>query len=176
MEDCSPGKARFQDRLRQIPRKKRRAIFMVAVVIIASMTAAIWILKRSDRGLVFTAFTDKDVYSLDELVNVTVEFKNYGFDSVHLTFMTSAMAGFSVYTSEDIPVCGIPIIAAQVITEVTIKPGQSERFGVHWNQLALDMATSLEEEVPPGAYYIVAGTLSVEFHATAHTSTFTISE
>ncbi len=148
----------------------------ITLIVLASAAAVGWAYIRYDRGLAFTAFTDKDVYSLDELVDVTVEFKNYGFDSVHLTFGTSAMAGFSVYTSEDVLVCGIPIIALQVITEVTIKPGQSERFGIHWNQLAMDATTSLEEKVPPGAYYIVAGTLSMEFHATAHTSTFTISE
>ena len=143
----------------------------ISLVILASAAAAGWAYIRHDRGLVFTAFTDKDVYSSDEWVNVTAEFRNYGFDSVHLTFGTDAMASYSVYTSEDIPVCSIPIIALQVITEVTIKPGQSEEFWIRWDQ-----RTSYGEHVPPGTYYIVAGTLSWEFHATASTSTFTISE
>ena len=148
---------------------------MAAVVIIASMTAAIWILERSNRGLVFTAFTEKDAYTLEEWIGASVRFKNYGFDSVHLTFASSAMASFSLYTSKGVSVCNIPIIALQVITEVTIKPGQSEEFGIRWNQLAYDTGTGFGEHVPPGTYYIVAGTLSREFHATALTSTFAIS-
>ena len=176
MEDRKPSKARFRDKLRQIPRKKRRVIFMAAVVIIASMTAAIWILERSNRGLVFTAFTDKDAYTPEEWIGASVRFKNYGFDSVHLTFGSSAMASFSVYTSEGVPVCSIPVIALMWITEVTIKPGQSEEFGIRWDQLTYDTGTGFGEPVPSGAYYIVAETGCWEFHATASTSTFTISE
>ena len=161
-------------KLRQV--NSRWLVYVViSLIIFGSAAVAGWAYIRYDRGLVFTAFTDKDVYSTDELVNVTVEFKNYGFDSVHLTFGTSAMASFSVYTSEDVPVCNIPIIALQAITEVTIKPGQSEEFRIRWNQLDYDIGTGFWEQVPPGTYYIVAGTLSREFHATALTSTFTIS-
>lgn len=175
MEDRKTSKARFRDRLRQIPRTKRRAFFMAAVVVIASMTAAIWILERSDRGLVFTAFADKDAYSSEEWIGASVRFKNYGFDSVHLTFGSSAMASFSVYTSEGVPVCSILIDSLQVITEVTIKPGQSKEYGIRWNQLAYGTGTGFGEPVPSGTYYIVAGTCSWEFHATAFTSPFTIS-
>jgi hypothetical protein len=175
MEDCRPINTRFRNKLRQIPRKKKLAIFMAAVVIIASTTAAVWILERSYRGLVFTAFTDKDAYSLEECVNVSARYKNFGFDSVHLTFGTSALASFSVYTSEGVHVCSILITAMMVITEVTIKPGQSEEFRIRWNQLDYETGTGFGEQVPPGTYYIVAGTRSSEFHATALTSAFTIS-
>lgn len=148
---------------------------MAAVVVIASMTAAIWILERSDRGLVFTAFTDNDAYSAGESITAIVEFKNYGFDSVHLTFGTSAMASFGVYTSEGIHVCGIALTELMLIYEVTIKPGQLERYGANWDQLAYDRYTGLWEQVPPGSYYICAKTLCKEFNATAQTSLFTIS-
>lgn len=148
---------------------------LIILVVSASVAAAGWVYIRHDRGLVFTAFVDKDAYSYEEWINATVEFKNYGFESVHLTFMTSAMAALDVYTSEGLPVCTIPVVAMQAITEVTIGPGQSERYVVGWNQLAYDVTTGVEEHIAQGTYYIVAGTLSAEFHAAAMTSTFTIS-
>lgn len=170
-EEVDPGKIQKKP----WPLSSRWFIYVIVILMVsASAATAGWAYLRHDCGLVFTAFTDKDVYSSDEWINASVEFKNYGFDSVHLTFMTSAMAGFSVYTSEGVPVCGILIHALQVITEVTIRPGQSEGFGVSWNQFAYDTTGSMEQ-IPEGTYYIAASTLSKEFHATAITSTFTIS-
>jgi hypothetical protein len=149
---------------------------VIAFIVSTSAVTAGWAYVRHDRGLDFVAYTDKNDYSSGESIRVWVEFTNYGFDSVNLTFGTSAMAHFSVYTSEDAGVCSIPVIAMMVITEATIRPGESVKFGATWDQLVYDANHPLGEQVPyPGAYYILAGTASYEFHATALTATFTIS-
>jgi len=162
------------------PRSLRSKVLIYAVVALilsAFVVTAGWALTRNNRGLVFTAYTDREEYSPGVLVNVTAKFTNYGLATAHLTFATSGKAHFEVYASDDSYVCSIPIIVLMVITKVTIGPGESVRFGASWDQLVFDDNNPSGKQVPyPGVYYILAGTLSSEYHATASTSMFTISD
>ena len=144
----------------------------VALAVTASAVSAGWAMSHPESGLVFTAHTDKDTYSPGELIKVSVKFTNKGIVPIHLTFGTSAKAYFSVYASNGSYVCGIPVMSLQVITKVTIGPGQSVGYGAPCDQDVVDEANPYGIQVPPGKYYIVAGTIG----ATARTATFTISD
>jgi hypothetical protein len=150
---------------------------VVALIISASVVIAGGVLTLDNRGLVFTVYTDREEYSPGERVNVTARFANYGLATAHLTFGTSGKAHFEVYASDDSYVCSIPIMVLMMITKVTIGPGESVRFGASWDQLVFDDNNPSGSQVPhPGVYYILAGTLSSEYHATASTEMFTISD
>jgi hypothetical protein len=159
------------------PRKKpwpaisKAAVYaVVAVVVTASAVAGGYVLVRHERGLVISAYTDKDTYSPGENVSVWVEFTNYGFDSVHMVFNTSAMAFFCVHSINGTPVCGIPTISLQVITHKSIGSGETLGYGVIWDQ------RDEGEQVPhPARYYIVAYAGTAEYGDVVQTSPFLIS-
>ena len=101
------------------PRSIRSKVLIYAVVALilsASVVTAEWALTRNNRGLVFTAYTDREEYSPGVRVNVTAKFTNYGLATAHLTFGTSGKAHFEVYASDDSYVCSIPITVLTVIT------------------------------------------------------------
>lgn len=154
-------------------RSKTVTYLVIALVVTVSAVAAGWAIAHPEDGLVFTARTDKDTYAPGEQINVSVRLVNKGIAPIHLTFGTSAKAYFSVYASNGNYVCGIPVVALQVITKITIEPGQSVRYGAQWDQVVVDDAHPRGEQVPyPDTYYIKAVTIG----ATARTAPFTISE
>ena len=146
------------------------AVIMIAVVVIFASGAIAGFVFRYDL-IAFKAYTDKYRYLPGELVNVTAKYTNHGLFSVSLTFRTSAMAILAVYSDNGSFVCGIPGESLKVITHVSLGPGESIAFGAHWNQ-------TVEEQIQapyPSDYFVMASTLSSEFHAMATTASFTIS-
>jgi hypothetical protein len=171
------GSVREEEAPASSPRKqswlaisKATVYAVVAVVVTASVVAGGYVLMRHERGLVISAYTDKETYSPGENVSVWVEFTNYGFDSVHMVFGTSAMAFFGVHSIDGTPVCGIPTISFQAITHKSIGPGETLSYGVRWDQ---------RDEVGlvphPAIYYIVAYAGTSEYGDVVQTDPFLIS-
>lgn len=149
---------------------------IVAMIVCASVVTTGWALMHHTRGLVFAVSTDGLVYTPGQPVQILTTFTNNGLNSVLLTFNTSQMARYTVYASDGSYVCGIRIIALQVITKKTIKPGESIEFAVGWDQTIDDPYKLKGDQAPyPGDYYVIAETMSLEYKSTARTLTFTIS-
>ena len=153
---------------------KVRVYLVIALVLIASGVTAGWVLRYD--LLAFRAYSDKDRYLPGESIEVAAKFTNCGFAPVSLTFGTSAKAHFTVYSVNGSYVCEIPVKALMMITHVNLGPGKSVAFEAHWNQTFYSYDYHQDQVPYPCDYYIVAGTLSHEFHATVRTAVFTISE
>ena len=134
MEDCRPTKARFRDKLRQLPRKKRRAIFIAAVVVVASTIAAVWVIDRLERGVALTVYTTKASYIQGESVQIYIQLKNHGFSPATLVYASSLIMSFSIYDSNGLELFTGPRDGAAVITEVVLEPGEVKRQEHTWDQ------------------------------------------
>jgi hypothetical protein len=150
-----------------------RICFVIAVVIIATVATAGWMLRYE--LITFRAFTDKDSYKPGESIKVVARFTNCGLFPVSLTFATSLRANSTVYSADGSYICGIRQYALMYFTRSNLGPGESATSWAYWDQTYYSYDYH-EDQVPcPCDYYIEAGTLCREFHATAMTALFTIS-
>lgn len=147
-------------------RRKMYALVIVAVVVLASVVVAAYVVDRLERGVVFTVHTDKEQYSLGDMIYIHVEYTNYGFDTVDLTFCSSLVASFSVHDSNGSFVCSIPQIALMWLVYETLGPGETLTGGCYWEQVD-DMD---EQVLSPGSYTLLAEDSCREFEFSARTT------
>lgn len=108
---------------------------VVGIVIVASTVTLAWVVYRSERGVVLTVDTDKDEYTPGELVEISMQLKNYGFGTVDLVYGSSIIMWFTIYDSEGGLVFSPEMIGLTVITHVTLGPSETRDFGYVWNQV-----------------------------------------
>lgn len=152
--------------LGQIDGKKRRALFIAAIVIAASVIAVVWIVDRSERGVVLSIDTDKEEYAPGEMVQIYAQLKNYGFETVNLLYSSGLIVQFSIYNSSGSEVIVWPTTAATVITPVVLEPGGVWELEYPWHQVN---GTDGQVELPD-SFTVHALSQSYEHHFDASTS------
>lgn len=145
--------------------KRVRTVIIVAMVVLASGITAASVVDRQERGVAFTVHTDKVEYAVGEEIFMYAEYMNYGFDSVDMTFGSSAVAWFSVHDLSGSLVRGIPQTVLCVMVYETLEPGEALCGGCSWNQTD-DMC---EQVLSPGSYMIFAWGGGWEFDFSAST-------
>ena len=153
----------------QVGGKKRLALIIAAIVVAASTVTVVWVVDRSERGVVLTVDTDKEEYAPGELVQIYIQLKNYGFETVNLVYPDSLIMRFSIYDSEGSEVFEGPCWALTVMTPVTLEPGGVESSEYVWHQVS-----NTDEQVGlPDSFTVRAFSYSIERHFDADT-TFSI--
>ena len=156
--------------MRQIFGWKRRAIVVAAVVLIASIVTAVWVLDRHERGVELAVYTDKTHYESGESVHICIQLKNYGFSSVRLVYGSSLTMYFSIHNSDGLEVYPHPPDICPAITEVILEPGEVSSHDWIWDQ-----ANKTGEQVTlPDTFTVRAFSLSYEEHFYAN-ATFSVS-
>ena len=158
-------------RLGQVDGKKGLALIIAAIVVTASTVTAVWIVDRSERGVVLAVDTDKEKYAPGEPVRIHLQLKNYGFKTVNLVYGTSIIMSFSIYDSDGMRVFSAPKYALMVITEVELQPGGTRSFEYSWDQIN---ETGKQTELPD-TFTVRAGSDAFEQQFRA-TTTFSISD
>ena len=158
-------------RLGQVDGKKRLALIIAVIVVAATTVTIVWVVDRSERGVVLTVDTDKEEYAPGEPVRIYIQLKNYGFRTVNLVYGTSLIMHFNIYDSNDLRVFVGPSIALMVITHVALEPGGTRSLGYVWNQVN---ETGEQVELPD-SFTVRALSWSYEHHFYANT-TFSISD
>ncbi len=153
----------------QVDGKKKLALIIAAIVVAASTVTIVWVVDRSERGVVLTVDTDKEKYAPGEPVRIYIQLKNYGFETVNLVYPDSGVMLFSIYDSEGSEIFEGPRLVLTVITPVTLEPGGAESLEYVWHQVG-----NTDEQVElPDSFTVRAFSHSTERHFEADT-TFSI--
>ncbi len=147
-------------------KEKMSAIIIAALIVLASVIAAVSVIDRLERGVEFTVRTDKEQYVLGEHICINVEYVNNGYDTVDLTFGSSCVASFYVFDSDGSPVCPIIQMALWWMVYEELEPGETLSGGCGWDQTD-DMG---EIMLSLGTFIISAHSLCSELQLSASTT------
>jgi hypothetical protein len=153
--------------LGQVAGKKRLALIVAAIVVAASTVTVVWVVDRSERGVVLTVDTDKREYAPGEPIRMAIQLKNYGFRTVNLVYGTSIIMISSIADSDGMMVFHTPTVALMVITHVALEPGGTRGWEYIWDQTN----TTGEQVELPDSFTVRAA--SGAYHAS---TTFSISD
>lgn len=146
--------------------KKRRALIIAAIVVAASTVSVVWIVDRSERGVVLTVDTDREQYAPGDPVLISAQLKNYGFRTANLLYSSSLIVQFSVYDSDGLLAFVGPLNSASVMTTVVLEPGGTWNSEYVWHQV-----DSTGEQVElPDSFTVIAVSHCFESSFSANTA------
>ena len=115
---------------------KKKLILVIASIVVAGLTiAAVLVLVGSERGVDLSVHTEKKAYAPGEPVLIHAKLTNYGFKEVELVYGNSIVVMFTICDSDGFMVFNWPKYALEVITHVTLEPGETRDYEYSWNQL-----------------------------------------
>lgn len=127
--------------------------------------------RAAPSDLLVVVNTDKDVYLVGEQIRITVLITNQGQEVTTLHFSTTCQAAFSAEDSSRVwydlrrhLVCG------QMLTELTLQPGESASYSFTWNQV-----DDNKNQVPAPHQYVIRGIVLSWESVQPATKTITIS-